>query len=146
MFFLSLSLFAETKSTENSSFSHMSKFKIEEILQYIVSQSVKNLPLQIDSITTLINVQTNKNKYKYIKQIDTNVGFLKDVTKDVSKESLLSTLQTKLINADASTACQEPFFKYLIYERNAVFEYVYETKNSAPLFEHSVGIKDCEKL
>jgi len=144
--FLSLALFAENKTSENSDFSNMSKFKIEEILQYIVSQSVKNLPLQIDSITTLVNVQTNKNKYKYIKQIDTNVGFLKDVTKDVSKESLLNTLQIKLINADASTACKEPFFKYLIYERNAVFEYVYETKDSLPLFEHSVGIKDCEKL
>lgn len=145
MIFLSLSLFAEDKPPENSNFSHMSKFKIEEILQYVVAQSVKNLPLQIDAITTLVNVQTSKNKYQYIKQIDTNAQFLKDAS-GVSIDSFLSTLQIKLFTADINLACKEPFFKYLIYERNAVFEYIYETKEPKPLFEHSVGIEDCEKL
>jgi len=145
MIYLSLGLFAEDKPPENSNFSNMSKFKIEEILQYVVSQSVKNLPLKIDPITTLVNVQTSKNKYQYIKQIDTNAQFLKDAS-GVSIDSFLSTLQIKLFTADINLACKEPFFKYLIYERNAVFEYIYETKEPKPLFEHSVGIEDCEKL
>ena len=145
MIFLSLSLFGEDKASKNKDFSNMSQFKIEEILQYIASQSAPNLPMEIDPITTLVKVQTNKNKYQYIKQIDTNAQFLKD-SSGISIESFLSTLQIKLFVADVDLACKEPFFKYLIYERNAVFEYVYETKKSDPLFEHSVGIKDCEKL
>jgi len=140
--FLSLNLFAQTKESSGDNFTHLSTYKTEEILQYVASESTKKLPLQIDLITALVNVTTNKNTYQYIKQINTKHTSLKDVSIAI----FLDSLQIRLFETDVKLACNEPLFKYLIYERKAVFEYVYETKASKPLFKYQVAIENCDRL
>ena len=110
------------------------------IAKMVVEGIRQGLPIEIDTLTTVIKAESKDKSLLYTKQIDT-------------KDKQFSTLWKKdkicLINSqvlvDRDIACAPSSTRYFIMHRGISIVYTYIDKQNTLLFQHTIGKEQCLK-
>lgn len=141
IFVISNLLFAGMNSTNTIDYKELDKIPSNELARSMANEVAKNLPIQIDYLTTMTNMFGIGNSVITKKQI-------KIEHKDIN--SMWINNKQGLIQAmykiDSNNICYEPIWQYLIMKRNIIAEFNYTNTNGKPLFDYTVEKVDCKKI
>lgn len=122
-------------------YSELDKISSHELTRSVANEVAKNLPIQIDYLTKIVNVFGIANSVITKKEVD---------IKHQDINSLWTNDKNKLITAmyqlDSKNICYEPVWEYMIMKRGIVAEFNYVDTDSKPLFKYTVEKADCKKL
>jgi len=101
----------------------------------------KHIPIQMDDITLLTQVDTKNQTLSYTKQLDMSDENLLALW-NKEKESLIQSQ----LQVDSEIVCAPSNIRYLVIYRDMVIEFKYINKNDVLLFSHVIAKEDCLKI
>lgn len=139
LIFFSTSIFAEVVNRQNIDYEkRYKKFTIDEIVSNTANLMAKNIPQQLDYVTTIIKVSAFGNRLTISKQIDTEHKDFKDIWQKSKNE-----VNKKSYEQDRDLFCNHAEYKYLISKRNLILSYKYYDSNMKSIFEYNISKKEC---
>lgn len=139
LIFVSIIIYGEIVNRANIDYEKIhSKFTINEIVSNTAMKMAKNIPQQIDYITTFVKVYAFKNTLHMSYQIDTQHEDFKVLWKESNRET------TEILFEQAKNViCLHPEYMYLMKEKSLRFNHKYFDANMKLLLEYSISNKDC---
>jgi len=140
-FVISNLLFGGINSNDTIDYEEFDKMLSSELTRSLANEFAKNLPIQIDYLTTMTNIFGIGNRVISRKQLRITHKNIKNFWKS-DKNGLIKAMY----KLDSQSVCNEPIWQYLILKRDVIAEFNYLDTNNKPLFNYTVEKVDCEKI
>lgn len=139
---ISSSIFAGMNEKGKIDLSVYDNIKLSSLLKFMADGVSKQIPIQIDNITTLTRVFSYKNKIVYIKEIETFKS--KDIQELLKTSEGTYSLKREAYKQDRNIVCNERILFYLLKTKGAIVEYRWQNEKVKQLFDYTVEYKDCK--
>ncbi len=141
-------LITSTLLLSNSDFNEIDKLSINKIAKLLANQTAKTLPIQIDSITKIIESKAIDNYILYTKVIDISklkvpshqVQFFNENFKAIQKDTLNDAYKLEI-----KTTCNNKILKYIIMNKGLIFKINYLDPKYNLIAQHIISKKHCTK-
>jgi hypothetical protein len=141
IFVISNLLFGGMNNNNTIDYGEFDKIPSSELTRSIANEFAKNLPLQIDYLTTMTNIFGLGNSVITKKQINIKHKDINNFWKSDKNELIKA-----MYKLDSQNICYEPIWQYLIMKRNIIAEFNYVDTDNKPLFNYTVESLDCKKI
>ena len=141
IFVISNLLFGGINSNNTIDYEEFDKMSSSELTRTMANEFSKNLPMQIDYLTTMTNMFGIGNRVIARKQLRITHKDISDFWKR-DRNGLIKAMY----KLDSQSICNEPMWQYLIFKRGIIAEFNYLDTNNKPLFNYTVEKVDCEKI
>jgi len=95
-----------------------------------------NVPVTIDSATTLLNIYSFGTTIVLQKQINTDADVIKNWHHKLSFTSAMFQVETQAV-------CNAFLWRYFIFKRHITAQFNYIDQNYKPLFSYTIGVDEC---
>jgi len=131
------------KPKQDNDFSGFDNIPAKELSAKLAKELTENmhLPAKIDYLTQMQSILSYGTSLIFSKEVNIEHKDIKEIWLK-QRDRLIQAM----FKIDAQNICQTPIWRYMIYKRNIIPEFVYKDMNGKILFEYTVEADDCNAI